>query len=74
MCGFSIEVRRSTTAEQRAYFAPICGQRQGSHRNPAERFRWEKEKLRNERVFALSGGNEGYEASDDVKQDKEKMS
>lgn len=43
--------------------------KRGPRRNPAERFRWGAE-LRSERVFALLGGNEGYETSDNDKQDK----
>ena len=44
--------------------------KRGPRRNPAERFRWGEAEQRNERVFALLGGNEGYEASDDDKQEK----
>ena len=43
---------------------------QGSRRSPAKRVRWEKEKQRNERFFALLGENEGCGACDDAKQDK----
>src|SRR5699024_1596375 len=42
----------------------------GPRRNPAKRFRWGKEEQRNEQVFALPGGNEGYVACDDEKQEK----
>ena len=38
--------------------------------NPAQRFSWGEAELRNERFFALLGGNEGYGASDDEKRDK----
>ena len=44
--------------------------KQGSRRSPAKRVRWEEEKQRNDRVFAVFGGNEGYEACADEKQDK----
>ena len=44
---------------------------QGSRRSPAKRVRWEEEEQRNERVFALLGGNEGYGACDDEKLDKD---
>ena len=44
---------------------------QGSRRSPAKRVRWEEEEQWNERVFALLGENEGYEACDDEKQDKD---
>ena len=44
--------------------------KRGPRRNPAERFRWGEAELRSERVFAPLGGNEGYEASDNDKQDK----
>lgn len=43
---------------------------QGSRRSPAKRVRWEKEERRNDRFFALLGGNEGCGACDDAKQDK----
>lgn len=46
--------------------------KKGPQRNPAERFRWGEAELRSEHVFALLGGNEGYEAIDDDKQDKGK--
>ena len=46
--------------------------KRGPRRNPAERFLWGEAEQRNERVFALLGGNEGYEASDDDKQDKDR--
>lgn len=42
----------------------------GPRRNPAKRFRWGDEEQWNERVFALLGGNEGYVACDDEKQEK----
>ena len=44
--------------------------KQGSRRSPEKRVRWEEEKQRNDRVFAVFGGNEGYEACADEKQDK----
>ena len=44
--------------------------KKGSHRSPAERVRWEEEVQRNKRVFAVFGGNEGYGACADEKQDK----
>ena len=48
-----------------------CGERKwGPRRSPAQRVRWGEEEQRNERVFALLGGNEGYGACDDDKQEK----
>ena len=44
--------------------------KKSSRRSPAERIRWEEEVQRNERVFAVFGGNEGYGACTDEKQDK----
>ena len=44
--------------------------KQGSRRSPAKRVRWEEETQRNEQVFAAFGGNEGYGACADEKQDK----
>ena len=38
---------------------------QGSHKNPAKRFLWEKEEQRSERAFAGSG-SEGCGACDDA--------
>lgn len=55
-------------------FPGTCGGHQGSRRSPAKRVRWEEAELRNERVFALLGGNEGYAACDDEKQDKGRAS
>ena len=42
----------------------------GPRQNPAQRFCWGEEEQRNERVFTLLGGNEGYGACDDEKQEK----
>ena len=42
----------------------------GPRRSPAQRVRWGEEAQRNERVFALLGGNEGYGACDDEEQEK----
>ena len=42
----------------------------GPRRSPAQRVRWGEEEQRNERVFALLGGNEGYGACDDDEQEK----
>ena len=56
-------------------FGPIPGQalgrgKWGPRRNPAQRFCWGEAEQRNERVFALLGGNEGYVACDDEEQEK----
>ena len=51
-------------------FSALRRTKQGSRRSPAKRVRWEEEKLRNDRVFAVFGGNEGYEACADEKQEK----
>ena len=48
----------------------VIGGKQGSRRSPAKRVRWEEEAQRNEQVFAAFGGNEGYGACADEKQDK----
>ena len=48
----------------------VSGGKQGSRRSPAKRVRWEEEAQRNEQVFAAFGGNEGYGACADEKQDK----
>ena len=52
-------------------FGGLCGGQNGA---PAEaqrkRVRWGEEEQWNERVFALWGGNEGYGACDDERQDK----
>ena len=48
----------------------VIGGMQGSHRSIAERLRWEEEAQRNEQVFAAFGGNAGYGACADEKQDK----
>ena len=53
------------------HFRGLCGGQNGA---PAEaqrkRVRWGEEEQWNERVFALWGGNEGYGACDDERQDK----
>lgn len=70
----------SVPAPERA-FEPLSGgfsgtssalrrTKQGSRRSPAKRVRWEEETQRNDRVFAAFGGNEGYGACADEKQDK----
>ena len=42
----------------------------GPRQSPAQRVCWGEEEQRNERVFALLGGNEGYGACDDEEQEK----
>ncbi len=74
------------TSPFRALLEAFGGAKWGPRRSPAKRqgelprrgkrgwpgpVRWGEAELRNERVFALLGGNEGYEASDDEKQDKQ---
>ena len=50
------------------------GTKWGPRRSPAQRVRRGEEEQWNERVFARLGGNEGYGACDDEKQDKGKAS
>ena len=46
------------------------GKTRSSHEKPAKRFEWEEAVQRNDQIFTLLGGNEGYEACTDDKQDK----
>lgn len=51
-------------------FGAVGSRLWGPRQNPAQRFCWGEEEQRNERIFALLGGNEGYGACDDEKQEK----